>query len=367
MASVYDNYTSTLSPIQLTAMSNLLQNLGLQVAPKLTAAVNGYVGLGLISAYLAMINAANAGTGGINGANKATLTTIASSVCAALADGIPQYYIGLGTFANVSYPPGLTGIITKKANLYLGSPTGTTGNYDYGRFAQIFQACDAYASLANQIIVSACNSDTYLCDTFSSNDNMVTGDITKVSLATGAFGQDLANLGQLINLQELDELGSPLALMRQLVSIAGTIPVISLTFLAAGVPSDVIVNLDNPKYSVTDTAQKAMYEGMKSITGDNLKQILQVFGVTTAGITTMADLLNPYKLFPNSFQTLTVPTSNGQRAIYTNSQGSVNTNLIQGLPAYELSSAVANSPPAGQPPYLGTLPTNYGYSGPPTS
>jgi hypothetical protein len=63
-------------------------------------------------------------------------------------------------------------------------------------------------------------------------------------------------------------------------------------------------------------------------------------GVTTQGITTMADLLNPVKLFPNSFQSLTVVTKNGQRAIYTNNQGDVNTTLIQELPNYVVSSAV---------------------------
>ena len=95
-----------------------------------------------------------------------------------------------------------------------------------------------------------------------------------------------------------------------------------------------------PNATVTDSVQKTMYLAMTQITGNALTQILQLLGVTTAGITTMADLLNPVKLFPNSFQTLTVTTKNGPRAIYTNSTGSVNTNLIQSLPPYVLSSTV---------------------------
>jgi hypothetical protein len=54
----------------------------------------------------------------------------------------------------------------------------------------------------------------------------------------------------------------------------------------------------------------------------------------------MADLLNPVKLFPNSYQSLTAPTANGPRAIYVNAAGSVNTALIQQLPAYVISSLV---------------------------
>jgi hypothetical protein len=60
--------------------------------------------------------------------------------------------------------------------------------------------------------------------------------------------------------------------------------------------------------------------------------------VTTVGIATMADLLNPVKLFPNSFQSLTVPTKYGSRGIYTNSSGSANQNLLTELPEYVMSS-----------------------------
>ena len=239
----------------------------------------------------------------------------------------------------------------------MGSPTGASTNYDLSRFAQIFQACNGYAELANQTIISTCNSDTYLCDTFSNNDNMVSGDITKVNLATAAMAEDLANLGQLIDLSNLNDFGSPLALMRRLIDLVGSIPIISLTFVAAGVNADVVVNLDDPNYSVDDAAQKAMYVAMQQITGDNLSQILTIFGVTTAGITTMADLLNPVKLFPKSFQTLTVSTKNGLRGIYTNSSGSVNTNLLQGLPAWVLSTTAVN---ANGAPYIGTLPPGAG-------
>jgi hypothetical protein len=169
---------------------------------------------------------------------------------------------------------------------------------------------------------------------------MTSGDITKVNLATGVFGQDLRNLGQLINLEDLDNLGSPLALIRQIINVVGTVPVISLTFVGAGVPADVIISLDDPQASIEDSVQKTMYLAMTQITGTALQQILDLMGVTTEGLTSMADLLNPVKLFPNSFQSLTVPTKNGLRAIYTNAQGSVNTNLIQSLPPWVLSSTV---------------------------
>jgi hypothetical protein len=71
----------------------------------------------------------------------------------------------------------------------------------------------------------------------------------------------------------------------------------------------------------------------------------------------MADLLNPVKMFPTSFQSLTVTTKNGIRGVYTNSSGSVNTTLIQSLPAYVITSTAVNLP--STIPYEGTLPVPY--------
>jgi hypothetical protein len=113
-----------------------------------------------------------------------------------------------------------------------------------------------------------------------------------------------------------------------------------VAFVEAGVSQDVVLTLSNPTTSVTDTAQKIMYGVMTQIQGNDLAQILQAMSVTTVGIETMADLLNPFKLFPNSYQTLTVPTANGPQPVYTGAPGSVNTNLITQLPPYVTSSLV---------------------------
>jgi hypothetical protein len=100
-----------------------------------------------------------------------------------------------------------------------------------------------------------------------------------------------------------------------------------------------VINLGDPEIVVDDRVQKIMYEVMTQIVGEDLQQLLKILRVTTLGITTMADLLNPVKLFPNSFQSLTVTTSNGLRAIYVNAGGSVNTSLVQELPPYVVRSA----------------------------
>ena len=212
------------------------------------------------------------------------------------------------------------------------------GNGDLSKFVQALSIADGYASQTNTFVNSAVNSQTYLGNTFTTTNDMITGDITTVNLATPTFAQDLANLGNLIDLNNLDNLGTPLALTQRIVAIVGNAPVLSVYFIEQGVPGDVVINLNNPTISVTDSVQKLMYEAMLRITGDDLAQILRVLGVTTTGIATMADLLNPLRLFPFSFQSLTAPTAQGPRAIYINSTGSVNSRLANELPLYVISS-----------------------------
>jgi hypothetical protein len=170
-------------------------------------------------------------------------------------------------------------------------------------------------------------------------NNMISGGITSVNICTTEFSSDLKNLGSLINLATLSELGTPINLVKQLASLGGITPDIVLNFSNAGVSLDTVVNLTNPDVNPTNADQKAMYNAMANITGTTLTQVLQVFGVTTTNINTMADLLNPYKIFPNSFQTLSVTDINKvSQKIYVNSNGSVNGTLEAGLPTVATST-----------------------------
>ena len=178
-----------------------------------------------------------------------------------------------------------------------------------------------------------------MAGTFTNYNNMISGGITAVNKCTVPFSEDLTKLGSLINLADLSNLGTPLALVKQLNLLGGVSSDITLAFSNAGVSLDTVLSLNNPNVVASTTDQKAMYIAMTTITGTTLTQVLQVLGVTTPNINTMADLLNPYKLFPNSFQTLTVTGINGvSQNIYLNSSGSVNLSIQNTLPAVALSS-----------------------------
>ena len=313
----------SLTALQLDVAAGLLQNQGIGISSNLISAIASYENTALISPFLSTISA---GAGNILSANVvANLETLAANTCSALSNSIPPAYSGLGVQ--------MTDVVLAEAVVDICSN-------NVSQLGQAVNQAQGYTEQTSVIINSAVNSQTYLSDTFTTMNNMITGSVTAVNLYPDAFGTDLKNLGRLINLKNLNNFGSPLALVQQLYSLSGTIPVVSVAFIAAGITQDVVLNLTNPTASVSDSAQRLMYNAMTQITGDNLTQILSVLGVTTVGIETMADLLNPLKLFPNSYQSLTAPTEYGPRDIYVNSSGSVNTTLIRELPPYVVSSLV---------------------------
>lgn len=298
---------SVLTPLQLIATASLLQNQGLTVSPELTAAAAAYSNTSLMTAFFQAL------------ALDSSIATLGASSVPAFSNSIPAAYVSLGSQ--------MTTVINAQATLDAGSG-------DDSKFIQAINIALGYGETTNQFINSAVNSQTYLGNTFTSMNDMITGDITKVNLATPAWGQDLVNLGQLIDLNNLGDLGSPLALARRLVAITGQAPILSFAFYNAGVPEEIVLNFTDPTINVVDSVQKLMYNAMTTITGDQLAQVLSVFKVKTVGITTMADLLNPVKLFPNSFSSLTVNTPDGLRGIYLDSQGTVNSKLNDELPSY---------------------------------
>ena len=312
--------TSYLTALQLDASPGLLQNTGLAANLELTTAISVYNNTALISPYL--VTLANAAAANLSNSTISTLESLASNSCPALADSLPTGYATLSVGTTL-----FTGLLSSTATAYMGSG-------DLTKFVQALNQAQSYADQASIFINTAVNSQTYLADTFTGMNDMITGGITQVNLATEAFGTDLTNLGQLINLNALDDFGSPLGLIQQIYSVTGAIPSVSILFVAVGIPVDVVLNLTNPAVSVTDSIQRLMYTAMTQITGQALDQILSVMGVTTEGITTMADLLNPVKLFPNSFESLTVTTKFGARGIYVDSSGSVNQSLVTQLPQY---------------------------------
>jgi hypothetical protein len=205
-------------------------------------------------------------------------------------------------------------------------------NGDLGQFEQVFSTAIGFVNTNNQLIKSAINSqDSNVTVTFTSQDNIITGELSDLTLAFPAFGFDLARLGFLIDFENLNNLGSPAALLIQIGNRGYLTPALNTALLNAGIAESTIDNLADTVW--TDAEQKLAYQAMTKVTGTDLLEILKLLKITTPNITVMSDLLNPVKIFPISFNTFTAPTSNGLRAVYLNSQGAVNSSLETELPA----------------------------------
>ena len=297
----------SLSPLQLQAAVGLFQNQGYIIVANLTANVAAYNSTALLTPLINAIGNAGPNVGNLSSNTIANLQTFANTTCPALADSIVANIVApvSTTLSN----PGMSGIITLTAEAYMG-------NVDLSVFAQNFIQANSYCSTVNSFINSAINANSYLGPTFTGMDNLVTAGLTEINRATAAMGDDLYNAGQYIDLGNLDNYGTPLALVQQISRRAGTISPLITSLSNAGVPDNIILNLNDPAVIVTDTVQKLMYNALLGVTGDELANILRILDVWTPNINTLADLLNPAVMLPNSYPSLTTPTADGPRAIY---------------------------------------------------
>jgi hypothetical protein len=317
-----------LTPLQMIAGSTLSNNSGVSIANTWTAADSAYTGTTLLTPFLAA--AANSSAANVSTTTLTSMFIFCANTVPALADNTPSAYASLGTNTTA----GFTGIVTSQGQSYLGN-----GNTSI--FAQVFTAAQGYIISANDYINTAVNSQTYLGSTFTTMNSLITGSLTDVTLATVSFGQDLSALGRLIDLDNLGNFGSPAALLRQLSTVTNILPSINTALIQVGLSSGGIESLTSTDATVSDDVQRRAYVAMTTITGTDLEQVLAVFGVTTPYIETMADLLNPIKIFPNSYPSLTVrvynqDTTSVLRAIYDNNQGTVNSKLLLYLPEFIL-------------------------------
>jgi hypothetical protein len=333
---------SILTPLQMIAGATLSNNGGIGLANTWTTSVGSYTGTTLLAPFFAA--AANSSAANISANTMNYMFTFCSGTVPALADNTPAAYSSLGTNTTA----GFTGVITSQGNSYLGNGNVTV-------FAQVFSAAQGYVGATNNYINTSINSQTYLGSTFTTMNSLITGNLTDINLALNTFGEDLKRLGYLIDLSNLGDFGLPSLILRRLASVTNLSPAIRSALIQVGLSTNTIDSLISPTATLTDNEEHLIYRAMLSITGSNLKQVCNILGVTlpvvnsgtvsdpqNPSLTTMADLLNPVKIFPNSFASLTVRTYNQNttselRAVYENSSGTINSNLLQYLPRYVLT------------------------------
>jgi len=323
----------SLTTLQLQAGAALLRNTGVRVAPALTAAISAYQQLKVIEPNDSITwvikpirDTITQGASILSSTTLNNLKTLAANTCPALADSVPA---GYNTLVPGTDPAGFSGLITVTAQSYLGSG-------DVSKFAQILSTVVSYCNSTNQFINTSVNAETFQANTFDGINNMMSGSLTSVTEATKEFGSDLAALGNLIDLAQVEKLGSPAALVKQLARQGAVTSQLMIELGRGGIPTDAVIAITQSSTDVSPTVEKIMYQAMTQITGNDLSQVKQILGVTTDNIGTMADLLNPVKIFPKSYQTFSTPTCSGNRGIYCEND-TLHDTLAQELPVYAMS------------------------------
>lgn len=230
----------------------------------------------------------------------------------------------------------------------------------YNDFCSSLLTSASYITYNNQVIMAAHNSQTFMDGSYSNMDDLISADIMGVSLATREFGEDLENLGNLIKLNRLDALGLPSLLLATLGENNAVIQDLVLALLSAGFDSSEITDLTSGNIlNLTKDQEKRIYSAFLIIQGENLQAVLAPMQVTTRGLESLADLLDIRKLFPNSYQSLTVPKYNSDLGLPTNSKtyypiyidGAVN----PALSTPEMKEYVGIQIPNGPPPILESI------------
>jgi hypothetical protein len=180
----------------------------------------------------------------------------------------------------------------------------------YKDFLSGFMTAYSFIEYSNSTILAVNNSQEFLDGTYSNMDDLITGDIAGVSIATTVFGQDLIASGKAINLQSISTFGLPSNLLSTLQQNNAVTKSVSLALIASGITVAELGEILGNIQPVTKEQERKIYGAFGIILGQDLKDILVSLNCKTIGLESLCDLLNPIKLFPNSYATLTVPVYN---------------------------------------------------------
>ena len=318
--------TGKQSPLGVNVMSGLLQGKGFWINQPTanivgsSASVSSYT-YGTIISTTILNNATNAiregwvryHAGDLSLTTYNNLIAMGSSTIPALGNSIPPDYSQSESYniaytgENASY--GYVRIFPLQAYFEFNYNNTLALSGMYNDFIGSFISAGSFIEYSNQSITAMYNSLTFLDGTYSNMNDLITADVTGISLSTGVFGTDLINLGKALDLSTIWTFGYPSNLLVTLKKYNALTPSLAVALLSTGLSSDEI-NQIATNSNVSKDQQQKVYSAFLVIAGVDLATILVALNCNTDGLVTLADLLNVKKMFPKSYLTLTVPIYN---------------------------------------------------------
>lgn len=345
--------TAKQSPLGVNTLSSLLQNIGFNINPIMVEYVGSSTSnssytpgsIVTLTSLLPLTYAINDAytRGQVDSTTYNNLITIGTDSIPALGNTPPTTFDWTGapgwatdyTYTNAVTQWGYTRLFALQGYNEFNYNSGLSADSGaYKDFLSGFMTAYSFIEYSNSAILAVNNSETFLDGTYSNMDDLITGDITGVSVATTLFGQDLITSGKAVNLKSIATFGLPSNLLLTLQENNAISNSVSLALIASGLTTSELSNILTLAESITKEQERKIYGAFSIIVGQDLKDILVSLNCKTVGLESLCDLLNPQKLFPNSYETLTVPVYNTMGGpanskiyypIYTN--GGVNSNL----------------------------------------
>lgn len=307
----------SLTPLNVNTLGQFLNNTGLQINPVANAYIGSSPDVNTYSSGMIVSNSIEPLVRAISmaydkiGTNPTTnvsqdiydkLITIGKTTIPALGGAVPS-----------TYTRPYTGAITKFGFFRLFAKQAydefNLSSSSYKDFIQSFVSCNSASSHLSSTI-TACNSaSNYLVGSFSTMNDLITGDIAGVSLSMTVWGTDLIASGKVIDLQNIDSFGNPDVLLRTIYTYRAVTTALNLALLSSGISTSDLLDICSGT-PATPGQQRLLYAAFKIIVEKDLEDILIVLNCQTQGVFSLADLLDPKYLFPNSYETLTYPMYN---------------------------------------------------------
>ena len=319
--------TGKQSPLGVNALSSLLQNIGFNINPIMI----DYVGSSnsitqydpgsiiTITSLLPLTYAIKDAytRGQVNSTTYNNLIAIGSTSIPGMGNSPPTTFNWTGypnwasnyTYTNSVTQWGYTRLFALQAYNEFNYNGGYALN-QYKDFLSGFMSNYSFIEYSNDAILAVNNSQEFLDGTYSNMDDLITGDITGVSIATTIFGQDLITSGKAISLQSIATFGLPSNLLLTLQKNNALTKSVSLALIASGISVSELSDIISLAEPISKEQERKIYGAFGIILGQDLKDVLVSLNCKTVGLESLADLLNPIKLFPNSYETLTVPIYN---------------------------------------------------------
>lgn len=198
-------------------------------------------------------------------------------------------------------------------NSWIGK-LATQGYFSWGTglpdFLGYFSFASSFCAQQNPVITSTANSTNFLQGAYSNINDLITGDVSGICLSLPQFGQDLIAQGRALSLSTIQSFGLPSNLLQTLSANRAQTDAVNLALLSTDLTTQEIRGFNSDPENITTAQQRKIYSAFQLIRNVDLAEVCILLNCRLQNLESLADLLDPKKLFPLSYAALTVPIWN---------------------------------------------------------